>query len=872
MKTVVLAYEREQDLTAVETLLQTRGHRVLRVRSGIDALECLRRERADVVVADVMLPKLDGFALCRRLKEDPALEHIPVLLHSLRVEGAKYEAFAAEVCAERFIPRTATLEELVEAVEAQKTGSGTVRVPALVPELIEKREQDRKRLQDLEQQLADAESKLHQLEAANRKLVAANEALLNVESEIKSDAERQLRERTDAAVADAARIRELQERVRELESSQQQLEQSEQRARGAAEESRSEMARISVLETRLGELQASRARAQAARADADRVFASQPLPTWLCDMETWQLLLMSDTAAALFARDLAEHRQLGLQELLPGFQPPKDPSSPLVHTLQRAGADPVALEIRRQSVSYSGRACWLMVARDVTAEIAARARAERDALHAAAYAGAADAVCVVDQEGKLLDANAAFSRLTGHGADEIATLSLRGLEVDENVDSTVRGAALRTDAAATYETRWKHKDGSTLVVDVASSVVEPQSLRVLVVREATQRKRLEARSRSELERTAGLLDIAQRTHSLTETELVSEALGLLQKVSSSEHACAFLCLAEAPNVELAGYLRNGQAPQASSVFGRWRGTPPEGSALFECLDSQRFVSRESAEGLGQLQQAGLPETFGRQLAAPIMDGGRAVGVIVLADKGAPYDDDDRLHLSEVAEALWKAVRRRRSDGEIVSAMDHMERVMLGAVESLAVLSEAQDACKTGRARRIADLAASIGDAMGLPGHTIRGLRVTGQLIDIGMLQIPREILWRPGQLSAAEFDLVKTHPERGFELLRRIEFPWPVAETVRQHHERLDGSGYPRGLRGDDILTEARVIAVADAVEAMLSPRPHRAALPMTACIEELQSQAGRRYDPRVVKACVKLLREKEPGAASEPAAGLRIA
>jgi HD-GYP domain-containing protein (c-di-GMP phosphodiesterase class II) len=211
-------------------------------------------------------------------------------------------------------------------------------------------------------------------------------------------------------------------------------------------------------------------------------------------------------------------------------------------------------------------------------------------------------------------------------------------------------------------------------------------------------------------------------------------------------------------------------------------------------------------------------------------------------------------------------------------MDHMERVMLGTIDALAQLVEVQDSCKDGRARRVGEYAAAIGVELGLPGHTVRGLRVMGQLIDVGMLQLPRELLWRPGALAASEYELVKTHAERGYELLRGIEFPWPVAEVVRQHHERLDGSGYPRFLRGEEILLEARIIAVADTVEAMLSPRPHRPALGLATCIEELQSQAGRRYDARVVKACVKRLRD-EPAPATatqhqegEAPAGQRIA
>jgi HD-GYP domain-containing protein (c-di-GMP phosphodiesterase class II) len=289
------------------------------------------------------------------------------------------------------------------------------------------------------------------------------------------------------------------------------------------------------------------------------------------------------------------------------------------------------------------------------------------------------------------------------------------------------------------------------------------------------------------------------------------------------------------------------------------------------------VIRDAVEATGALHAAGLPSSLRRQLATPIAEGGRLVGVLLLADKPDAYDDDDRRHAAQVADSLWKLVRRRRSDAEVVSAMDHMERVMFGAIETLASLSEAQDGCKMGRSRRVAEFAAGIGAALGLPGHTVRGLRVVAQLIDVGMLQIPRELLWRPGTLSAAEFDLVKTHAERGAESLKRIEFPWPVAETVRQHHERLDGSGYPRGLKGEEILFEARIVAVADAVEAMLSPRPQRGALSLNACIDELQSQAGRRYDSRVVKAAVKVLRDREAFAASPvtsqaPASDQRIA
>jgi HD-GYP domain-containing protein (c-di-GMP phosphodiesterase class II) len=394
------------------------------------------------------------------------------------------------------------------------------------------------------------------------------------------------------------------------------------------------------------------------------------------------------------------------------------------------------------------------------------------------------------------------------------------------------------------------------------------------VQEVTNRLRSAERGERDARRVVELLELTQRAHSLTESEIQSHSLELVQDLTNSPAGYVFLALPEAAQLELVARRDANASAEALSVLSRWRGPAPGGTALLECFSTQRPIIRDVLEETGTLRAAGLPPSLRRQLATPITEGGRLVGVLLLADKTDGYDDDDRRHAAQVADSLWKLMRRRRSDAEVVSAMDHMERVMFGAIETLASLSESQDGCKIGRSRRVADLAAGIGIALGLPGHTVRGLRVIAQLIDVGMLQIPRELLWRPGVLTAAEFDLVKTHAERGADSLKRIEFPWPVADAVRQHHERLDGSGYPRGLKGEEILFEARIVAVADAIEAMMSPRPQRAALTLNACVDELQSQAGRRYDARVVKAAVKVLRDRESPTSTQaiPISDQRIA
>jgi len=859
MKTVLLAYERDQDLAALETLLHSRNHRVVKTRSGVEALEAARRESPQVIVSDVLLPKLDGFALCRRVKEDPVLRHMPVLLLSFRIEGPKYEAFAAEVGAERFFPRGSTIEELATAIDELNAGSGTMRLPALVPELVEKREQDRRRVGELERHVKELESAQQRLTVAER---VAREA-----------AERALRDRTEHAASDAARIRELESKLAQLEARERQLAQAETEARGAAEQSQAELARVGVLEARINELQAARARAQAAAVDAERAFAAQPVPTWLSDLETNELRAVSDSAAALFGLAPELLRGRSILDLLAGCVPDADSQQPADASLVRADGSRRVLELRHQSVSYAGRACWLTTARDVTDERAQRAADELSRQHELALQQVPVAACLVDQEGRLQFANAAFLALVGLEEDLLQGARLQQFTVDDDSEGTVRSLAVSDGGQVLQQGRWRRSDGTVIDVELVSvALAGAPGLRAVTVRDTSSLRRADQRNEREQRRAAAMLDLTQRAHSLTESETFTQGLELVGQLCGSRSSYLFLALPDAGHVELVACCGEDAAGKGLSVLTRWRGAPPSDSALDECLRSLRPVTRDVPEGMGLLRQAGLPGSLHRQMCVPLLDGTRLAGVILLADKPQPYDDEDMLHATQVADGLWKVLRRRRSDAEVVSAMDHMERVMLGVVDALATLAESQDACKSGRARGVAELASGIGIALGLPGHTVRGLRVMGQLIDVGMLQIPREILWRPGQLSPSEFELVKTHAERGYECLRRVEFPWPVAEVIREHHERLDGSGYPRGLKGEEILLEARIVAVADAAEAMLAARPQRPALALAACIEELQSQAGRRYDARVVKACVKLLRERESRPEGEATVGQRIA
>jgi hypothetical protein len=187
----------------------------------------------------------------------------------------------------------------------------------------------------------------------------------------------------------------------------------------------------------------------------------------------------------------------------------------------------------------------------------------------------------------------------------------------------------------------------------------------------------------------------------------------------------------------------------------------------------------------------------------------------------------------------------------------LHRALDATVQAIALTVEARDPYTAGHQRRTADLARAIAAEMGLAKERIEGIRIAGSIHDIGKISVPAEILSKQRRLSEIENALIRTHPRAGYEILKEIEFPWPVAEMVLQHHERLDGSGYPQGLKAEGILREASIIVVADVVEAIASHRPYRPADSIETALEEIARNSGILYAPDIVDACLKLFREK---------------
>ena len=228
------------------------------------------------------------------------------------------------------------------------------------------------------------------------------------------------------------------------------------------------------------------------------------------------------------------------------------------------------------------------------------------------------------------------------------------------------------------------------------------------------------------------------------------------------------------------------------------------------------------------------------------DGGRSVGWVDV--HAFPWLSKKTGKMKGVIKYIRDITYRMQAEHTIEESLGNLQKALNGTVKALANTVESKDPYTASHQRRVVQLATALAQELGESSQFIEGMRVMAFLHDLGKIAIPGEILSKPSKLSQYEFNLIKIHPQAGYDILKDIDFPWPVALAVVQHHERLDGSGYPHGLSGSDIIHEAKILAVADVVEAMASHRPYRPALGLAQAVEEITQHQGVLYDPEVVQ------------------------
>ncbi|OGA23900.1 MAG: hypothetical protein A3I02_08060 [Betaproteobacteria bacterium RIFCSPLOWO2_02_FULL_67_26] len=451
-------------------------------------------------------------------------------------------------------------------------------------------------------------------------------------------------------------------------------------------------------------------------------------------------------------------------------------------------------------------------------DISERIRAEQAQIRLAAIVeSSSDAIISRGMDGNILTWNAAAERMFGWSEQEamgqpitiIVPPERRG-EVRPIIERVVAGKAV-----GAVESTHRRKDGSRIDTSTTFSAIRDARGDVtavsIIYRDVTEHKKADAALRESEARFRAVLE---------------QSIAAVYVIQDNRVV----------------YVN----PRMREIFGYGPDEPFDPDPLAHVQESERAqvteqltrrlgIEPEAAYTIGAVRKDGTPFSLGVHAKLASFEGKPAIIAIA----------------QDITE-------KARAEEEIKRYVARLEQAMQSTISVVTTIGELRDPYTRGHERRVGEISAAIATEMGLEESRVEGIRITGYLHDVGKIGVPAEILSKPSRLTKAEFELVKDHAQQSYEILRTVPFPWPVAETAWQHHERLDGSGYPRGLKGDAIILEARILAVADVVEAMSSHRPYRPGLGLEKALDEIGKNRGKLYDPQVADACLRLFREKD--------------
>lgn len=496
-------------------------------------------------------------------------------------------------------------------------------------------------------------------------------------------------------------------------------------------------------------------------------------------------------------------------------------------------------------------------------DITERKQAEerlRSAAHAwqSTFDAISDAVCLVDRESQILQCNQAMERLTAKPVSEIIgrhCCKAVPLTTGSNAECPV-GRMLKSRKRETqtlpFGDRWLH-----VMADPIPNEAGEVAGGVLILADISHYKRTEAKVRDLNILLGAIKDINEVLLRVkNEKELFQKICDLLKSVPYVRFAWIGLVQPDSFEVKPAAWAGH-EDGYFSIIKATWDDSPYGQGPLGMAIKTGKPGIVEDIENdpiFSPWRQPAHLRGYASCVALPLVYDHTTLGSLnVYAGKKNAFQAEEVEFLQQVSGDIAVGIRALRLEQELVQSLIKFQIMMIQTVEAIATLAEMRDPYTAGHQRNVTRLACALALKIGLADNRIEGIRVAGFLHDIGKIVVPVEILNKPGKLSQYEFNLIKTHSQAGHDILQKIDFPWPVAEIVLQHHERLNGSGYPRGLAGSDILLEAKILAVADVMEAMAAHRPYRPSLGVDKALEEISRNQGILYDFQVVEACVGL-------------------
>jgi len=454
------------------------------------------------------------------------------------------------------------------------------------------------------------------------------------------------------------------------------------------------------------------------------------------------------------------------------------------------------------------------------------------------FDNAGDGILLADMEKKKFHiGNNAICRMLGYSPEEIKDLGVMDIHPEKDlpyiIDQFERQA--KGEFSLSRDLPLKRKDGTVLYADVNATDVKfaGKNYRMGFFHDITERKRAEGEIRrlnEELERR------------------VKERTAQLETLKESEER--YRSLFERVPVGLYRTTSEGQVLDVNPALVRLLGYPSREAMMTIHVADGYGDEKERTRWQTLMEREGVVRGAETQWR-------RFDGTMIWVRESALAIRDNEGRITHYEGVVEDVTEHRQAEEQLQKSLQQTKKVLEEVVEALSSIVEKRDPYTAGHQRRVAELACAIAGELNLPEVQIAGIRVAGLIHDIGKMNVPAEILSKSGRLSEAEFNIIKTHSQVGKEILESIDFPWPVAQVVHQHHERLNGTGYPQGLSDGKIILEAKIIAVADVVEAMASHRPYRPALGVEKALEEISNQSSVLYDPQVVDACRELFDKK---------------
>ena len=802
----------EDSLIEAELLrraLSRAGYHLAIARDGQAGLEAVRAQKPALVVSDIRMPYLSGYELCKKIKYDPDLWNIPVILLTMLSEPEDIME-AINSGADSYLIKPFNEAMLLE------------RIRSLLATPIRMRRSDERRREQVEYNgrthtiTGGSQQILHLLLSAYENTLVQNRELVSIQNRLNllnESLEEEVRSRTAQLAASEVKFRSMFE--------------------GSSDG-------ILLIEAETGII-----------VDANPVMSELlgMSREAFCGKQVWEVELLSPIASD--GESFGKLKENLRRENLP---------------LVSASGNKLSVELAC-NVYLAGATPYIQCSlRDITEYRKTRIALQ---LFRTLIDHSNDAIVVYDPETyEILDMNGKGCRDLGYSPEEIR--GFRISDIDPGFRSENRIVEdLRHQGSALFESVHRRRDGSLFPVEVSVRNIElDRNYGLAVVRDITERKKSELallRANRALKALSACNTVL--VHAENEAGLLDEMCQVIVKQGGYHFAwigqvmhdekMSLQPLAHAGHEE--GYL--GIIPGISwgdSLLG----LGPSGRAVRSGIPQ---VSRDIATdpSYSPWREEALKRGYVSSISLPLMKrDGSIFGILaVFSSESDAFDEEETGLLVELAADLsfgittmhMRIERDKAVEGERVQAF-RLRQSLEETIAAIALTLEKRDPYTAGHQQRVAKLSAAIAEEMQLPEDMVQGIHFGALIHDIGKVYVPAEILNRPGKLSEIEFGLIKSHPEVGYEIVRDIHFPWPVAQMVRSHHERLNGSGYPRGLGAEEIGLETRILSVADLVEAMAAHRPYRAARGLDEARREILRGRGTEYDEKAVDACISVL------------------